>query len=80
MTEIENQKDDVATALDGDREALGRVVGSIQPLIYRLALRFFGHPQDAEDASQKVLIQIVTPLDRFEGRSAFTTWAYRVPR
>ena len=78
MTEIENTKDDVAAALDGDREALGRVVGSIQPLIYRLALRFFGHPQDAEDASQEALIQIVTRLDRFEGRSALTTWAYRV--
>jgi RNA polymerase sigma factor (sigma-70 family) len=43
-----------------------------------LALRFFGNPADAEDASQEALIQIVTRLDRYSGRSAFTTWAYSV--
>lgn len=80
MTEAwDVQRDqDIAAALDGDRDALERVVQAIQPLVFRLALRFFGNPQDAEDASQEALIQIVTRLDRFEGRSAFTTWAYRV--
>ena len=69
---------DVRAALDGDKEALERLVEAVQPLVYRLALRFFGNPADAEDASQEALIQIVTRLDRFSGRSAFTTWAYSV--
>ena len=77
-TRTDDQNADIAAALDGDREALGRVVGAIQPMVYRLALRFFGHPQDAEDAGQEALIQIVTRLDRFKGRSAFSTWVYRV--
>src|ERR687885_2490208 len=69
---------DVAAALDGDREALTRLVERVQPLVYRLALRFFGNPADAEDATQEALIQIVTRLDRFSGRSALETWAYSV--
>lgn len=69
---------DVRAALEGDREALERLVERVQPLVYRLALRFFGNPADAEDASQEALIQIVTRLDRYSGRSAFTTWAYSV--
>jgi RNA polymerase sigma factor (sigma-70 family) len=69
---------DVRAALEGDKEALERLVEKVQPLVYRLALRFFGNRADAEDASQEALIRIVTRLDRFSGRSAFTTWAYSV--
>ena len=69
---------DVQAALAGDKEALERLVERVEPLVYRLALRFFGNRADAEDASQEALIQIVTRLDRFSGRSAFTTWAYSV--
>lgn len=70
--------DDVARAQDGDRQALERVVRALQPKVYGLALRFFGDPVDADDASQEALVQIVTKLDRFRGESAITTWAYRV--
>jgi RNA polymerase sigma factor (sigma-70 family) len=69
---------DVVRALDGDRDALTRLVERVHQPVFRLALRFFGNRDDAEDASQEALIQIVTRLDRFSGRSAFETWAYSV--
>jgi len=69
---------DVVKALDGDRDALARLVERVRRPVFRLALRFFGNRADAEDASQEALIQIVTRLDRFSGRSAFETWAYSV--
>lgn len=65
-------------AADGDREALADLVRELQPPMYRLALRFLGDPDDAEDACQEVLVRIVTRLGTFEGRSKFTTWAYTV--
>ena len=37
-----------------------------------------GIPADAEDATQEILIRIVTHLGSFRGDSAFTTWVYRV--
>jgi RNA polymerase sigma factor (sigma-70 family) len=63
-------------AADGDRVALAGLLRGLQHPMYRLALRFLGHPQDAEDATQEILIRIVTHLGSFEGRSKFTTWAY----
>jgi RNA polymerase sigma factor (sigma-70 family) len=69
---------DVYAAQEGDRKALERVVGGVQVPVQRMALRFFGNPVDAEDAAQEALIQVVTKLDRFNGRSAFSTWVYRV--
>jgi RNA polymerase sigma factor (sigma-70 family) len=65
-------------AAEGDRDALSALVREIQNPMYRLALRFLGHPEDAQDACQEILIRIVTRLGTFEGRSTFTTWAYTV--
>ena len=65
-------------AADGDRDALSALVRELQHPMYRLALRFLGDPDDAQDACQEILIRIVTRLGTFEGRSKFTTWAYTV--
>jgi RNA polymerase sigma factor (sigma-70 family) len=65
-------------ASEGDREALSALVRDLQHPMYRLALRFLGHPDDAQDACQEILIRIVTHLGSFQGRSKFTTWAYAV--
>jgi RNA polymerase sigma factor (sigma-70 family) len=65
-------------AAAGDSEALSRLVDEVQHPVYRLALRFLGHPADAQDASQEILVRLITHLGSFEGRSQFMTWAYRV--
>ena len=63
---------------DGDRDALERLVAAIQDRIYALALRMLWHPEDAGDATQEILIRVVTHLSTFRGESAFSTWVYRV--
>jgi RNA polymerase sigma factor (sigma-70 family) len=68
----------VAGALAGELPALAALVRGLQDRIYALALRFLWTPQDAEDATQEILLKVVTRLDRFAGRSKFTTWAHRV--
>jgi RNA polymerase sigma factor (sigma-70 family) len=65
-------------AAEGDRAALTELVRELQHPMYRLALRFLGNPDDAQDACQEILIRIVTRLGTFEGRSKFSTWAYTV--
>lgn len=49
-------------ALEGDREALERLVAQLQDGIFGLALRMLGHREDAEDATQEILVRIVTRL------------------
>jgi RNA polymerase sigma factor (sigma-70 family) len=53
-------------------------VKSIQDRIYGLAIRMLYYLSDAEDATQEILIKIITHLDRFRGESRFMTWAYRI--
>ena len=65
-------------AREGDHECMERLVAAIQDRIYGLALRMLWHPEDARDATQEILIRIVTRLGSFRGASTFSTWAYRV--
>jgi RNA polymerase sigma factor (sigma-70 family) len=68
----------IAEALGGDDRALAALLRAIEPPVFRLALRMLGHFGDAEDATQEVLVKLTTALASFDGRSAFTTWAYSV--
>lgn len=68
----------VSRAKAGDRDALEFVVRAVQQDIYAVALRFLWHPQDAEDATQDILIRVVAGLRGFQGGSSFRTWVYRV--
>ncbi len=68
----------VYAARAGDRDALETLVTQIQPRLYNLAVRMLWHPADAEDATQEVLIKIITHLADFRGESRFTTWAWRI--
>jgi RNA polymerase sigma factor (sigma-70 family) len=69
---------EVARAREGDRNALEGVVRAVQRDVYGVALRFFWHPQDAEDATQEILVRVITGLGGFHGESSFRTWVYRV--
>jgi RNA polymerase sigma factor (sigma-70 family) len=66
------------SARSGDRKALEDLVHRHQGWIFNIALRMLYHPQDAEDATQEILVKILTRLASFEGRSSFRTWLYRI--
>jgi RNA polymerase sigma factor (sigma-70 family) len=68
----------VARAQDGDHEAVESIVLAISDDVYGLAMRMLWHPADAEDASQEILVKVVTNLGSFRGESRFTTWVYRI--
>src|SRR5215510_12895711 len=68
----------VTAAVSGDKQAAERLLDAIQDGIYELALRMLGHPADAEDAAQEILIIVLTHLGSFRGESAFKTWVWRI--
>jgi RNA polymerase sigma factor (sigma-70 family) len=65
-------------AAKGDRAALEELVGAISDDVYRLAMRMLGHPADAEDACQEILVKVVTHLGSFRGESGLRTWVWKV--
>jgi RNA polymerase sigma factor (sigma-70 family) len=68
----------VTKAQAGDASALEAIVAALRHDIFRLALRMTAHWQDAEDATQEILIKVVTSLSGFRGNSSIRTWAYRI--
>ncbi|HUN59303.1 MAG TPA: RNA polymerase sigma factor [Candidatus Binataceae bacterium] len=68
----------IARAGSGDRQALEDLIQRHQQWIYNIAIRMLYHPQDAQDATQEILIKVLTRLSSFEGRSSFRTWLYRI--
>src|SRR5688572_20485780 len=72
------QTDLIKQATGGDKKALEKLIVSVSDKIYNLCLRYLWHPQDAEDATQEILIRIITNLGTFEGKSLFSTWCFRV--
>lgn len=65
-------------ARTGDRAALEQLLRAHHDRVLAVCLRMCRDRNDAEDAAQEALIAIVRGIGRFDGRSAFSTWVYRV--
>ena len=68
----------VELAKEGERRALEMLLERYQAFIYNVAWKMVVNPEDAEDVRQEVIIKVITNLARFEGRSTFKTWIYRI--
>jgi RNA polymerase sigma factor (sigma-70 family) len=68
----------VAGAQSGNEEDLERLLSRHQTWIFNIALRMLWNPQDAEDATQDILIRTLQALPGFLGESKFRTWLYRI--
>jgi RNA polymerase sigma-70 factor (ECF subfamily) len=62
----------------GDPHAFARLVSLHEGMVYSLAARLLGDPEEAKDLAQDVFLQIFRTLGRFEGRSSLKTWIYRI--
>jgi RNA polymerase sigma-70 factor (ECF subfamily) len=65
-------------AQNGDGDAFGRLVGPFQRELKAHCYRMLGSYADAEDALQETLLRAWRSLARFEGRSSFRSWLYRI--
>ena len=68
----------VRRIVGGEHAAFDELVSRHQAWIYNIALRMVYLPEDAEDATQEVLLKVFIKLSTFEGKSRFRTWLYRV--
>lgn len=68
----------VARARAGDRLAFGQLIEEHYELIFRTAFKWSGSRSDAEDIAQEVCVKLATAIAGFDGRSAFSTWLYRI--
>jgi RNA polymerase sigma-70 factor (ECF subfamily) len=70
--------DVIARARKGDHDAFRVLVERYQGRAYNLALRVLRDEEWARDVVQEGFLKVYRSLDRFEGRSSFYTWLYRI--
>ncbi len=68
----------MARAQGGSRSALEALLRGHYDRVHAVCRRMTGNDSDAADAAQEALIAIARGLPRFDGRSRFSTWAYRI--
>ena len=68
----------IERARRGDHGAFKILVERYQARVFRLALRVLRNEEAARDAVQEGFLKVYRSLDRFEGRSSFYTWLYRL--
>jgi RNA polymerase sigma-70 factor (ECF subfamily) len=62
----------------GDSAAIECLVLKYQNRIYNVVLKICADPDDAAELTQETFVKIIENLDKFEGRSSFYTWAFRI--
>ena len=81
MAPTDDRRDDrqlVAAAQAGDARALDTLLRRHYDRVHAVCRRIAGSSRDADDAAQEAMISIVRGLPRFDGRSQFSTWVYRI--
>ncbi len=78
MKHLENEKQTIKEAVSGNQKALETILCSVEDMIFNLSLRMLGMIPDAEDATQEILIKVMTSLSSFRQESSLTTWVYRI--
>lgn len=75
-----NIGDDVLVGqyLRGDSSAMETLVLKYQNRLYNVILRICANPDDAAELTQETFVKILENIPKFQGKSSFYTWAFRI--
>ena len=62
----------------GDSAATERLILKYQNRIYNAVLKICANPDDAAELTQEAFVKVIENIDKFERRSSFYTWAFRI--
>jgi len=75
---MSNENKLIKLAKGGDRAAFGQLVKLHKDFTFSVIMNVVKNRQDAEDIMQNVFIKVFYQLKKFDERSKFSTWIYRV--
>ena len=67
-----------AQIVSGQKELFRLLVKRYEKAVYGMGMSFFRNIEDASDFAQEVFLKVYRNLSRFEGRSRFSTWLYKI--
>ena len=62
----------------GDTDAMERLILRYQNRIYNVILKMCADSDDAAELTQETFVKVIENIDKFEGRSGFYTWTFRI--
>ena len=62
----------------GRTVAMERLIVKYQDRIYNVILKICSNTDDAAELTQDTFVKVIENIDKFEGRSSFYTWAFRI--
>ncbi len=62
----------------GDSAAMEHLILKYQNRIYNVILKICANTEDAAELTQDTFVKVIENIDKFEGRSGFYTWAFRI--
>jgi RNA polymerase sigma-70 factor (ECF subfamily) len=62
----------------GNLEAYDKIAELYQQKIYALSFNLMRNQMDAQDVTQEVLLTLFRKINTFQGKSAFSSWVYRI--
>lgn len=68
----------ISNILEGNTNAFAQLVDRYKDLVFTLSLRMLRNREEAEEVSQDTFIKVFKSLNKFKGKSKFSTWIYRV--
>ncbi|MDT8394693.1 MAG: RNA polymerase sigma factor [Bacteroidales bacterium] len=72
------EKELIRGVIDGEREALSRLVEDHRHKVIKTAYYFLGNMEDAEDLAQDIFLEVVTSMEKFRQNARLSTWIYRI--
>jgi RNA polymerase sigma-70 factor (ECF subfamily) len=64
--------------VSGQKELFRLLINRYEQAVYGMGYSFFRNSEDASDFTQEVFLKVFRNLARFEGRSRFSTWLYKI--
>ena len=61
-------------------DSIDKALALLQDTVFSFSMKVCGHPEDAEDTMQEVLIRSIPQLPNFENSRALAVWLYKVAR
>lgn len=73
-----SEKELITKARNGDQSAFERLIYNYDRAVLSIAMRYVRDSDDAKDIYQEVFIRVFRGLKKFEFRSEFSTWLFRI--
>ncbi len=77
-TNAHREKDLIKRAQQGNAYAFETLINDYYMTMYKIAYKWCGNREDAEDITQNASIKLVRALDSFHFDAAFSSWLYRL--